>query len=123
MLGWPLQGRERRERSSSGAQYPEVVLRVHHPGDENDRNPGGVWKRAEDRGRQELTFACGDERLRTRVVRVAKYASFEKMVDHEDPVAFGGEPGRDRDELPNVILAIHPPEKERLASGPSRSRS
>lgn len=63
---------------------------------------------------QELTFACGDERLRTRVVRVTEYGSFEEMLDHEDLVAIGGEVGRDRGGLLDMIRAIYPPEKERL---------
>jgi ASC-1-like (ASCH) protein len=63
---------------------------------------------------QELVFVAGDERLRTRVVRVAEYASFEEMLNHEDPVAIGGALGEDMEKLLAVIRDIYPPEKERL---------
>lgn len=66
------------------------------------------------RAGQELTFVSGDERVPTRVIRVAEYSSFEAMLDREDPRAIGGDLGEDRAELLRVIRGIYPPEKERL---------
>lgn len=66
------------------------------------------------RAGDELVLVCGGERLATRVTRVSVYASFEEMLGHEDPVAIGGELGRDREELLAVIRGIYPPAKERL---------
>jgi ASC-1-like (ASCH) protein len=63
---------------------------------------------------QELTFVSGDRRLPTRVKRVTEYPSFEAMLDHEDPVAIGGDLGESRDKLLAAIRDIYPPEKERL---------
>jgi ASC-1-like (ASCH) protein len=66
------------------------------------------------RAGQELTFVSGDRRLPTRVVRVTEYGSFEAMLDHEDPLAIGGELGESRADLLAAIRDIYPPEKERL---------
>ncbi|MFG1702501.1 ASCH domain-containing protein [Nonomuraea sp. M3C6] len=63
---------------------------------------------------QELGFVSGDERLRTRVIRVSEYETFEGMLAHEDPVAIGGDLGKNPQELLAVIRGIYPPEKERL---------
>lgn len=63
---------------------------------------------------QELDFITGDERLRTNVVRVSEYSSFEEMLEHEDPIAIGGDLGKDVGELLAVIRSIYPAEKERL---------
>jgi ASC-1-like (ASCH) protein len=63
---------------------------------------------------QELIFVSGHERLRTRVLRVTEYRSFEEMLEHEDPTAIGGDLGEDREELLAVIRSIYPSEKERL---------
>ncbi|MGW3352165.1 ASCH domain-containing protein [Nonomuraea rubra] len=63
---------------------------------------------------QHLDFVSGAHRLRTRVVRVSEYVSFEELLKHEDPVAIGGELGEDTAELLAVIRGIYPPEKERL---------
>ncbi|GAA3624353.1 hypothetical protein GCM10022419_132470 [Nonomuraea rosea] len=63
---------------------------------------------------QELDFVSGDQRLRTRVVRVSEYASFEALLEHEDPIAIGGDLGKNPDELLGVIRSIYPAEKERL---------
>ena len=63
---------------------------------------------------RELTFVAGDQRLLTRVKRVTEYPSFEAMLEHEDPTAIGGELGRSKDDLLQVIRNIYPPEKERL---------
>ncbi|WP_433511881.1 ASCH domain-containing protein [Nonomuraea sp. CA-143628] len=63
---------------------------------------------------QELDFVSGVERLRTRVMRVSEYASFTEMLEHEDPIAVGGELGKNTDELLAVIRSIYPPEKESL---------
>jgi ASC-1-like (ASCH) protein len=63
---------------------------------------------------QELTFVCGDQRVPTTVTRVTEYASFDDMLDHEDPRSIGGELGESRDDLLAVIRNIYPPEKERL---------
>ncbi|MEU0480856.1 ASCH domain-containing protein [Streptosporangium sp. NPDC006013] len=38
---------------------------------------------------QSLMFVCGDEKLPTEVKQVTEYASFEEMLDHEDPHAVG----------------------------------
>ncbi|GAA3219725.1 hypothetical protein [Nonomuraea helvata] len=50
----------------------------------------------------------------TRVVRVSLYASFEEMLENEDPIAIGGDLGKNPQELLAVIRSIYPPEKERL---------
>ncbi len=63
---------------------------------------------------QELTFVCGDQRVKTRVRRVTEYPSFEAMLDGEDPRSVGGQIGEDREDLLRVIRGIYPPEKERL---------
>ncbi|NJP97992.1 ASCH domain-containing protein [Nonomuraea sp. FMUSA5-5] len=63
---------------------------------------------------QLLDFVAGEQRLRTRVVRVSEYVSFEELLKHEDPVAIGGELGEDTAALLAVIRSIYPPEKERL---------
>ncbi|MFC4009664.1 ASCH domain-containing protein [Nonomuraea purpurea] len=63
---------------------------------------------------QDLDFVSGEERLTTRVVRVAQYTSFEKMLEHEDPIAIGGDLGKNPQELLSVIRSIYPPDKERL---------
>ncbi|MFI6321609.1 ASCH domain-containing protein [Nonomuraea sp. NPDC050556] len=63
---------------------------------------------------QRLTFVSEGERLSTRVTGVTEYASFEELLDQEDPIAIGGDLGKDRSELLKVIRSIYPPKKERL---------
>ncbi|MFG1705398.1 ASCH domain-containing protein [Nonomuraea sp. M3C6] len=63
---------------------------------------------------QDLDFLSGNERLRTRVTRVSEYVSFEDMLQHEDPIAIGGDLGKSTDELLAMIRNIYPAEKERL---------
>ncbi|MFI9846676.1 ASCH domain-containing protein [Nonomuraea sp. NPDC051941] len=63
---------------------------------------------------QDLDFVCGEERLPAQVVRVARYTSFEEMLENEDPIAIGGDLGKNPQELLAVIRSIYPPEKERL---------
>ncbi|MFC5828633.1 ASCH domain-containing protein [Nonomuraea insulae] len=63
---------------------------------------------------QQLDFVSGDQRLATRVLRMSEYASFEDMLKDEDPVAIGGDLGKNTDELLAVIRGIYPPEKENL---------
>src|SRR5437868_15152963 len=63
---------------------------------------------------QELTFVSGEKRLRTRVIRVTEYDTFETMLDTEDPRSIGGDLGDDREEILSVIRDIYPPEKECL---------
>ncbi|MEQ4720958.1 ASCH domain-containing protein [Nonomuraea sp. B19D2] len=63
---------------------------------------------------QNLDFVCGEERLPTRIVRVSRYTSFEEMLEQEDPIAIGGDLGKNPQELLAVIRSIYPPEKERL---------
>jgi len=62
----------------------------------------------------ELTFFSGDETVITHVKRVTEYTSFEDMLDHEDPVAIGGELGESKEELLAAIRDIYPPDKEQL---------
>lgn len=62
----------------------------------------------------ELTFVSGEEKVTTRVKRVTEYTGFEDMLDHESPVAIGGELGESTEELLAVIRDIYPPDKERL---------
>ncbi|MBB4702601.1 ASCH domain-containing protein [Sphaerisporangium siamense] len=61
-----------------------------------------------------LTFVSGDDRVTTRVTRVTEYASFEEMLDREDPRLIGGDLGENPENLLAVIRSIYPPEKERL---------
>ncbi|MGH2732954.1 MAG: ASCH domain-containing protein [Actinomycetota bacterium] len=63
---------------------------------------------------QGLAFVSGEERVPTRVKRVTEYSSFAEMLDHEDPLAIGGELGESREELLSVIRSIYPLEKEQL---------
>ncbi|WP_431043345.1 ASCH domain-containing protein [Streptomyces sp. P1-3] len=60
-----------------------------------------------------LCFVSGDDVLRTRVVKVKEYASFEAMLDAEDSRAIGGE-GKSREELLAACRGIYPVEKEAL---------
>lgn len=63
---------------------------------------------------QELVFVSGPDRLHTRAIRVTEYASFEEMLNHEDPVTIGGSLGEDPDKLLATIRSIYPSEKEKL---------
>lgn len=58
-------------------------------------------------------IASGDSSCRTRVTKVAKYESFEAMLDIEDNEAIGSE-GMSRDELLAACREIYPRGKEAL---------
>ncbi|MFR9725433.1 ASCH domain-containing protein [Streptomyces sp. MS19] len=62
----------------------------------------------------DLLYLTADHATRrTRVVRVAAYASFAELLDAEDPAAVGG-PGADREAVLSALREIYPPEKEAL---------
>lgn len=63
-----------------------------------------------------VTFVAGDQRLPAKVTRIVEYASFDDMLDHEDPEAIGGSLGRSRSQLLAVIRSIYPPDQERLGA-------
>src|SRR5437868_4268880 len=63
---------------------------------------------------QELTFVSGEKRLRTRVIRVTEYDTFETMLDTEDPRSIGGDLGDDREEILSVIRDIYPPNSHEI---------
>lgn len=65
---------------------------------------------------QDLTFVAGDQRVLTRVKRVAVYESFNAMLDHEDPRAIGGDLGKSKSQILAVIRSIYPSDQERLGA-------
>jgi ASC-1-like (ASCH) protein len=71
---------------------------------------------------QDLDFVSGDERLRTRVTRVSEYISFEEMLKHEDPIAIGGDLGKDVGELLAVIRSIYRARSGDFVNRPTVSR-
>ena len=61
---------------------------------------------------QYIRFACGKDDCLTRVVRVARYTSFEEMLDTEGPANVN--PDSPREEQLTNIRRIYGPEKEAL---------
>ncbi|WP_369405788.1 ASCH domain-containing protein, partial [Streptacidiphilus anmyonensis] len=61
---------------------------------------------------QYIRFACGKDECLTKVVRVARYSSFEEMLDTEGPANVN--PDSPRDEQLTNIRKIYGPEKEAL---------
>ncbi|NVI86724.1 ASCH domain-containing protein [Actinomadura sp. BRA 177] len=59
-----------------------------------------------------IRFICGRDDVLTQVKRVARYSSFEEMLDSEDPVNVNPDSPRDQ-QLAN-IRRIYGPEKEAL---------
>jgi ASC-1-like (ASCH) protein len=59
-----------------------------------------------------LRFRCRDEDVLTRITRLARYATFEEMFDHE-PVSAVNPTALREDQLRN-IREIYPPEREAL---------
>jgi len=74
--------------------------------------------RVNDSSRRKITegslirFRCRQEEVLTRVIRVARYASFEEMFDHESVVSVN--PTATRQEQLANIRQIYPPEREAL---------
>ncbi|WP_202239218.1 ASCH domain-containing protein [Actinacidiphila reveromycinica] len=75
-----------------------------------------------------IRFRCQGDEVLTRVVRVARYDTFEEMFDHEDVASVN--PLATRDEQLANIRQIYPPEREALGVvalsvelvGPPRTR-
>ncbi|UXY33266.1 ASCH domain-containing protein [Streptomyces sp. HUAS TT20] len=61
---------------------------------------------------QHIKFACGQDECLVRVVRVARYASFEEMLDTEGPENVN--PDSPREQQLTNIRRIYGPEKEAL---------
>ena len=59
-----------------------------------------------------IRFRCQGEEVLTRVTRVARYANFEEMFDHEDVTSVN--PTATREEQLANIRQIYPPEREAL---------
>jgi ASC-1-like (ASCH) protein len=59
-----------------------------------------------------LRFTCRDEEVLTRITRIARYADFEEMFEHE-PVSSVNPTASKSDQLRN-IREIYPPEREAL---------
>lgn len=59
-----------------------------------------------------IRFRCQGEELLTRVTRVARYANFEDMFDHEEAASVN--PIATREEQLANIRQIYPPEREAL---------
>ncbi|MFW5415258.1 ASCH domain-containing protein [Nocardiopsis sp. CNT-189] len=59
-----------------------------------------------------LRFECRDEETRTRITRIARYADFDEMFDHE-PVS-SVDPTASREDRLRNVREIHPPEHEAL---------
>jgi ASC-1-like (ASCH) protein len=83
---------------ASGAKTIEI--RVAYPNNQR-LAPGGL-----------IRFVCRGEECLTRITKIATYATFEDLSDHEDPGAVNPTASRD-EQLANVRL-IYPPDKEAL---------
>ncbi|MGH8966752.1 MAG: ASCH domain-containing protein [Actinomycetes bacterium] len=59
-----------------------------------------------------IRFRCQGNQVLTRVTRIARYATFDEMFDHEDVAAV--DPLATRDEQLANIRQIYPPEREAL---------
>jgi ASC-1-like (ASCH) protein len=59
-----------------------------------------------------IRFRCQGDQVLTRVTRVARYATFDEMFDHEEVGSVN--PLADRDEQLANIRQIYPPEREAL---------
>jgi ASC-1-like (ASCH) protein len=59
-----------------------------------------------------VRFRCGDETVLTRITRLARYATFEEMFDHEAVSSVN--PTAPREEQLRDIREIYPPEREAL---------
>lgn len=59
-----------------------------------------------------IRFRCQGDDVLTRVTRIARYATFEEMLDHEDLASVN--PLATRDEQLSNIRQIYPPEREAL---------
>ncbi len=74
--------------------------------------------RVNDSSRRKITegslirFRCRQEEVLTRVTRVARYASFEEMFDHESVASVN--PTATRQEQLTNVRQIYPPEREAL---------
>ncbi|CAM3622808.1 ASCH domain-containing protein [Nocardiopsis rhodophaea] len=68
--------------------------------------------RARIRSGDLIRFRCRDEEVLTRVTRIARYADFDEMFDHE-PVSSVNPTATREDQLRN-IREIYPPEREAL---------
>lgn len=63
---------------------------------------------------QLLRFRAGGDECLTRIVRITEYPSFAEMLDHEDTLAIGYEPGTTRDEMLTRLRTLFPGDKEAL---------
>ena len=63
---------------------------------------------------QLLRFMDSDRSCLTRIVRVSRYPSFDAMLDVEDPVAIGYEPGLSKEAMLERVRRIYTPTKEAL---------
>ncbi|TPQ22699.1 ASCH domain-containing protein [Streptomyces sporangiiformans] len=61
---------------------------------------------------QHIKFACGKDECLVRVIRVARYTSFEEMLDTEGPANVN--PDSPREQQLTNIRRIYGPEKEAL---------
>jgi ASC-1-like (ASCH) protein len=59
-----------------------------------------------------IRFRCQGNEVLTRVTRIARYPTFEKMFDHEEPASVN--PLATREEQLASIRQIYPPEREAL---------
>ncbi|OLF05924.1 hypothetical protein BLA60_34225 [Actinophytocola xinjiangensis] len=59
-----------------------------------------------------IRFRCQGDEVLTRVTRVARYANFDEMFDHESVASVN--PLATREEQVNNIRQIYPPEREAL---------
>lgn len=59
-----------------------------------------------------IRFRCREEEVLTRVTRIARYASFEEMFDHESVASVN--PTATREEQLANVRQIYPPERETL---------
>ena len=62
---------------------------------------------------QLIRFESDDDSVLTSVARVARYESFEELLDHEDPAAIGG-PQRSRADLLATLRDLYDEAKEAL---------
>ena len=66
-----------------------------------------------------IRFRCQGDDVLTRVTRIARYATFEEMLDHEDLASIN--PLATREEQLANIRQIYPPNAKPSASSPSAS--